>query len=223
MRVMAHALEREGFRAHEFAYPSLRKSLAEIVERLNAELAGVCANGEKACFVGHSLGGLVVRAYAQAYGIARIGRVVMLGTPNRGSEVVDHLRRQRWLRPALGPVAGLLGTSDGDLPAMLGPVGFETGVIAGNASINPWFSRMMPGPDDGMVAVERTKVAGMKDFIVVPRNHTFMMNAADVHRQTIAFLRNGRFEKAPIEERVDSPDRCDRRSRGRSQDRVNDW
>jgi len=122
----------------------------------------------------------------------------MLATPNGGSEVVDRLRSYRWLRPALGPVAGLLGTTAGDLPAMLGPVAFEVGIIAGSASINPWFSNMIHGPDDGMVAVERTKVTGMADFIVLPRNHTFMMNAADVQRQTIGFLRDGRFEKPPI-------------------------
>ncbi len=119
----------------------------------------------------------------------------MLATPNGGSEVVYHLRQKRWLRPALEPVADLLGTSAADLPAMLGPVSFETGVIAGNVSINPLFSRMLPGQDDGTVSVESKKVAGMKDFIVLPRTHTFMMNADDVQRQTIAFLRDGSFER----------------------------
>ena len=103
------------------------------------------------------------------------------------------------LRKHPGPSRGQLGTGPEDLPARLGPVDFEVGVIAGERSLNPLFSWLIPGRDDGMVSVERARVAGMADFLVVPRTHTFIMKSWDVIDQTRAFLRNGTFDRRPVE------------------------
>jgi len=53
----------------------------------------------------------------------------------------------------------------------LGKVEFDLGVIAGNRSINPLLSLLLPGEDDGKVTVERTKIEGMNDFRIVPCSH----------------------------------------------------
>ena len=73
---------------------------------------------------------------------------------------------------------------------------YELGVIAGNKSIDPLFSQWIPGPNDGKVAVERTRVEGMRDFLVLPHNHTFIMRQPDVMRQVVHFLRYGIFDRS---------------------------
>ena len=117
----------------------------------------------------------------------------MLSPPNGGCEIVDLLREVPLLRDHLGPARGALGTKPGGVPARLGPVDYEVGVIAGGRSWNPLFSWLLPGEDDGVVAVDRMRVAGMRDLRIVPRSHSFIMNGRDTIALTAAFLKDGAF------------------------------
>ena len=200
MRPMARALEEDGFRVVNLGYPSRDRPMGELVDSLGAALAACCPGGDRIHFVTHSLGGLVVRAYALTHGVERIGRVVMLSPPNAGSEVVDRLERLGPLEWLLGPTFAELGTERGDLPARLGPPGFEVAVIAGERSVKPLFSRWLPGADDGAVTVESTQLDGAAAFLVVPYSHTFIMRRGDVIGQVSAFLRTGRFVAEPAGE-----------------------
>ncbi|HSH46653.1 MAG TPA: hypothetical protein VK966_12485, partial [Longimicrobiales bacterium] len=162
-----------------------------LTDTVAAALAACCA-GARLHFVTHSLGGILVRAYAAEHGAERIGRVVMLSPPNHGSEVVDRLEGVPFLERVLGPAAVQLGTGDG-VPDLLGPPEFELGIITGDASLNPLFSWWIPGPDDGKVSVASARLEGADDFLVLPANHTFIMREDEVVRQILAFLETGAF------------------------------
>jgi triacylglycerol lipase len=119
----------------------------------------------------------------------------MLSPPNQGTELVDRFGRNPLIRWLWGPAGVQMGTSDDSLPHRLGPVDFELGVIAGNRSLNPLFSAWIPGPDDGTVSVRRAAVEGMRDFLVVPASHTFIMRRASVASQVAWFLQHGHFRR----------------------------
>ena len=118
----------------------------------------------------------------------------MLGPPNQGSEVVDTLAGNYLFDQINGPAALQLGTGEKSLPLSLPPVDYPVGVIAGNQSLNVYFSTLLPGSDDGKVSVQSTVVAGMMDHIILPVTHTFMMNNPRVITETLLFLETGRFD-----------------------------
>lgn len=197
MMVLQHRLQKAGYRVVLHGYASTQGAVEDHVACLAEALDEMePAAGGKIHFVTHSLGGIVVRKYLADNRMPNLGRVVMLAPPNRGSEVADYLKDWQLYRLAMGPSGQELGTDAGSTPNRLQPVDFELGVIAGDASLNRRMSRLIPGADDGKVAVQRTKVAGMQDFRVVHHSHAFIMNAAVVAEDVISFLKTGSFRHA---------------------------
>ncbi|MDJ0653723.1 MAG: hypothetical protein QNJ40_06205 [Xanthomonadales bacterium] len=198
MNRMHKQLGAAGYRVINQGYPSRRYPIEQLLDRsIGAGLEACGALGfEKAHFVTHSLGGILLRAWARQHSSDAIGRVVMLGPPNQGSQVVDRFQRMPGYRWINGPAGLQLGTDADSLPRSLGPVDFELGIIAGTRSINLILSTALPNPDDGKVSVEATRVEGMRELVTVPVSHPFLMKNRTVIQHTLHFLRYGRFGRS---------------------------
>ncbi len=193
MNKLADELTKAGYVVSNYGYPSTSLDIEEIAKAHVHKAISGCGSAEKVNFVTHSLGGVVLRKYLSLNTLESLGRVVMLGPPNQGSEVVDKLKNVPGFKLINGPAGLQLGTGEDSVPNSLGSVTYPVGIIAGSSTFNPVLSQILPNPDDGKVSVERTKVEGMTDHIVMPVTHTFMMKNKDVIAQVKAFLKTGKF------------------------------
>lgn len=193
MEKLATVLREQGYTAINYGYPSTQHGVETLAEDAVSDALVQCPKGSKIHFVTHSMGGILVREYLHHNTIDNLGRVVMLGPPNKGSQIVDRLKHLVVYKSISGPAGMQLGTDDDSLPYKLGGVNFELGIVAGTRSVNLMLSTLLPGQDDGKVSVENTKIDGMTDHISMPVTHPFMMKNNDVIHQVLNFLQKGRF------------------------------
>lgn len=207
METMADSLAAAGFEVCNVDYPSTASPIESLAagEVLPAIQACIGSVPRRVSFVSHSMGGILVRQLKASAGQLDFGRVVMLGPPNGGSEVVDKLGGLPPFAWINGPAGLQLGTGPGSVPRALGATDLDVGIIAGRHSINRVLSLLIPGVDDGKVSIENAKLAGMRDFLIVPVSHPFLMKDREVIRQTIHFLQAGSFDHGKQARADDGP------------------
>jgi triacylglycerol lipase len=194
MAKMASALTNAGFVVENTNYPSRTESIANLSHSAITPALKTLQSCAKIHFVTHSMGGILVRSYFSRYKNDNLGRVVMLGPPNQGTELVDRLGKLWLFQRINGPAGRELSTNPDSTPNQLGPVGFELGIIAGDRSINWINSLIIPGKDDGKVSIDRTKVSGMKEHLIIHATHPYLMKNKIAIRSTLRFLQTGAFK-----------------------------
>ena len=183
MWYLERSLENAGYRVHNIGYASLDDDLDAIVADVARQLRqrGV-ARGPTVHFVAHSMGGIVARAYLADRPLPNLGRVVLMATPNRGSPIIDRIRRAGFSLVPIGPTGRALGGGADDVPALLPDPYYEVGIIAGT--------------NDVLVPPARARLAqGETDYVEIDTGHAWIRYSADAARQVAHFLRDGQFER----------------------------
>lgn len=191
---LARRLRARGFEPEVFGYATVAGGPEAAVPRLARRLADGPMH-----VVAHSLGGLVALTTLQRYPELPVARVVCLGSPLCGSGAATGLAGHAWSAASLGRSAELLRCGCAPWRGRA-----EVGVVAGTLALGlgRYFGHFT-GPNDGTVAVEETRLAGLADHAVLATSHTGLLFSDEVARLTVEFFRRGRFPPAggprPIE------------------------
>ncbi len=186
MVLLGFRLTRRGYDTHLFGYNPRAESLNELTERLKRDIERK-VGARKFHLVGHSLGNIIVRnGFRTGFG-SGLSRIVMLAPPNGPAALASALSRFPVYRWWTGDSGQKLG--DPTFYESLPVPDVEFGVIAGGKGQGLTFD----DANDGVVRVENTKLAGMRDWILVPHTHTFIMMATDTFRLCDRFLKTGSF------------------------------
>ncbi|MGH1403414.1 MAG: esterase/lipase family protein [Alphaproteobacteria bacterium] len=198
MLLLQNFFKSNGYDTLNIRYPSREKSLEALSDFVHDKISKYPQYNTDTPihFVTHSMGGLIARYYITRRTPKNLGKVVMLGPPNKGSEFADWLSETEILAPAFQAIYGPAGQQmttgyehiDDDIT-------YPLGVIAGNVSINPLAPWILNGEHDGIVAVERTKIDGMSDHIVMSASHSFMMFNTDIMTQALYFIHHNEFNR----------------------------
>ena len=184
---------------------------AESLQKAVRSLEGI----DKIHFVAHSMGGIVVRQWMAKHSDCRLGRLVMLGTPNQGAELSDRFRKYSAFSVVFGPAALQLATpttspaavkqTAGSNPVVATPatVSFlaelpaptcEFAIITGSGG-GQGYNPLIPGDDDGIVSVTSTRLPGACDTMTFRCAHARLTRDPAVLECVVRFLKEGRLRK----------------------------
>ena len=156
----AQQLKNANYKVCSLNYASTGESVEDVLAQTTTQINACISNASKIHFVGHSLGGLVIRAYLQnnlaVLNNSTLGNVVLIGTPNKVSELADHLKGSCLMHLG-GGISQSLITGSNSLGNKISELSLNVGVIAGNkASLltQSYFN----SKNDGLVSVESAKL-----------------------------------------------------------------
>lgn len=198
---MEKRFETLGYKTSNLNLKLERNTLHVIIEEAYKDISRfIERDGDRINFVCYSQGCLVARGIIEQHRPQYLGRVVMLGPPNQGGEMIDWLRQHQLSTlisdaryvPNLGTankrnLANLIGTS---------AVGYELGIIAGQEP-DGRLPITFPGANRTKLGAHRTMLDGMKEFATVRADHDSMFNDKAVEDLTVQFIHTGSFENVP--------------------------
>lgn len=208
MSRMQRGLEAAGYIPIAWSYPSRRRRLEGHISAFQDWLSSTDFEGI-VHFIGHSLGGLIIRGALAQNPAVTVGRIVMIATPNQGAGIVSRYGRQPFSQLIFGlPMEDLQENSESLIN--MGIPNAEIGIIAGVQPFHPFnpisyinLLHLSDTEHDGTVELANTYLEGMADRITVNAHHTFICDDHKVIEQTTHFLKHGKFVHLKSENKPD--------------------
>jgi pimeloyl-ACP methyl ester carboxylesterase len=189
MSLLSTRIQDHGYNITQFSYNSLSRTPRENAAKLQEKIHNI--DTPVIHFVCHSLGGLIVRFLFSDYPEQKPGRVVTLGSPHQSSYAAHRLSRLPFGSLMLGKSIenGLLGNppkwnGSHELGSIAGDLRFGLGMLISN----------IPLPNDGTVSIDETKMATMKDHVIVHASHFGLLLSNRAARLCVEFIKNGTFK-----------------------------
>jgi pimeloyl-ACP methyl ester carboxylesterase len=193
MQGLADFLNNNNYQTLNLGYDSSKHDILTICNIMHPEILAFSNKVAKINYIGYSLGGLVIRAYLNKYRPNNLNRVVMIGTPNKGSEIADFLQDFWFYKFLFGPASQQLITNQSAFKAIFGNTYYELGIIAGESRFNFIASHIIGETNDGRVSIRNTMIEGMKNHVIIKSRHRVITSQKEAWKLALGFLQKGSF------------------------------
>lgn len=193
MMLLQKEFVKRGYKTCNWSYASNRFSIKELGKQLKELIDKTPMTTIH--FVGHSMGGIVIRSYMDQFKPTNVGRVVMIGTPNSGASIASLFSDYELFKKSFGPAAIELASDS--QKGLAQPADFpntEFAVIAGGTGTKYGMNPLIKGDNDGLVATEEAKLKGAKCFTIVPLHHMIIHLEKSTIQKTANFIEFGSFD-----------------------------
>jgi uncharacterized alpha/beta hydrolase family protein len=191
MHYLEEHLPRQDFEIVSVNLPSTFGSLGDCVKAFNSAVSPLLGDYSRIHFVGHSLGGLVIRKYLGLIRIPNLGHCIFIATPHHGTRIANILNRVPFFSRIIRPIPGLM--THKAYPNCHFGIHTRIGIIAGTRNGLLAGKLFLSRQSDGRVELESARCVEPHELITLPFHHKVIHKQAVVAAQVEAFLKNGRF------------------------------
>ena len=189
MRFLGKQLEKSGFNVHYVFYQSVLKTPAQNAKIIHSKIKNLKLPDLH--IVAHSLGGIITMHLFDQFNDIPEGRVVMLGSPVKGSWVAQKV--QNW--PVVSPILARSmpnALSGKDIPEW--NTNRDWGMISGtrNQGLGV-LTGGLPEDGDGTVLLKETIHPKQTSQVSIHTSHTGLLFSKEVAVLTTQFLKTGTF------------------------------
>ncbi|MCX9156465.1 hypothetical protein OPU71_10065 [Niveibacterium sp. 24ML] len=165
--------KRAGIAARTFGYAVTLEDFDSIVRRLTHRLEAIAAQGDYVV-VGHSLGGVLLRAAINAMhrNVPRPAHLFLVGSPVRPSRLARHLAGNLLFQALARDCGNLLGSEA--RMAGIGPIPVPTTAIIGVAGLALMRAHFGNEPNDGVVSLGECEPHWPHEQVHLAVAHTVM-------------------------------------------------
>lgn len=181
MYPLCRKLRRRGYKVTNFGYRSIWKTIEHHAAKLRKAAEAIEADPgvERFHLVGHSMGSILIRVMLQEYQPEKLGRIVMIGPPNRGSHVATRFAPFfGWLSTTLCQIKDSEDSFVNSLERQIDP-DHELGIIQAQT--------------DFVVRPENTRLPEALEYVMLPGFHSSVLVRDACAMQVDHFLQHGAF------------------------------
>ena len=184
---MLYRLRRADHHTETFGYVAALERFESIKRRLVGRISKVTA-GEEYCLIGHSLGGVLIRAALDALPehIKRPRHVFLLGSPIHSPRLAVRLKDRLLFRVLAGDCGQLLGS-----PSRMSAIGALSECSTNIVGVRGFAQRKGPfgdEPNDGVVALSEVSAVWLSNQKQVPVIHTLLPASGLVAEQILRVI-----------------------------------
>lgn len=191
MNFLRNGLTNYGIKCLNVKLPATFSSIDDCVKSLNLQICNQINQYEKVNFIGHSIGGLIIRSYINKYNIENVSKCVFISTPNHGSKLAEIAGKIPLYKIIFKPIAEMQPNEKNIY--LLKNKDIKIGLIIGEKNNLMLGKIYLSKQSDGRIEIQSALSEDANDKIILPYGHKKIHHNELTLQLVMNYLKNGSF------------------------------